>query len=128
MERKDDIQVNDGGGLYDSAGFIDTMILDCNVIVKQIVSGNYIAFCNSMSELVKKLALLKDGITKDREELKKQIKELVDELEKERTGKNEAGSVYNTLEGTVGDREESLRDVIAAAGGGLERDQDHASA
>ena len=128
MERKDDIQVNDGGGLYDSAGFIDTMILDCNVIVKQIVSGNYIAFCNSMSELVKKLALLKDGITKDREELKKQIKELVDELEKERTGKNEAGSVYNPLEGTVGDREESLRDVIAAAGGGLERDQDHAGA
>ena len=128
MERKDDIQVNDGGGLYDSAGFIDTMILDCNVIVKQIVIGNYIAFCNSMSELVKKLALLKDGITKDREELKKQIKELVDELEKERTGKNEAGSVYNPLEGTVGDREESLRDVIAAAGGGLERDQDHAGA
>ena len=128
MERKDDIQVNDGGGLYDSVGFVDTMILDCNMIVKQIVSGNYIAFCNSMSELVKKLALLKDGITKDMEELKKQIKELVDELEKERTGKNDAGSVYNPLEGTVGDREESLRDVIAAAGGGLERDPDHAGA
>lgn len=126
MERKDDIQVNDGGGLYDSAGFIDTMILDCNVIVKQIVSGNYIAFCNSMSELVKKLALLKDGITKDMEELKKQIKELVDELERERTGKNDAGSVYNPLEGVVGDREESLRDVITTAGGGLEQCPDHA--
>ena len=126
MERKDDIQVNDGGGLYDSVGFVDTMILDCNIIVKQIVSGNYIAFCNSMSELVKKLALLKDGITKDMEELKKQIKELVDELEKERTGKNDAGSVYNPLEGTVGDREESLRDVITAAGGGLEQCPDHA--
>ena len=126
MEGKEEMKVNDGGGLYDSAGFTDTIIMDCNNVVKQLVSGNYIAFCNGMAEIVKKLALLKDGTEKEKEDLKKQIGELREQLEEERRGKDAAGSVYNTLDGEVGDREESLRDVILPAGGGLEQNPDHA--
>lgn len=115
MEQNSELKVNDGGGLYDSAGFVDTIILDCNEAVKQLVSGNYVAFCNGMTEIVKKLALLKNGITKDKEDLERQISELREQLE--RSGEDAAGSVYNTLDGGVGDREESLRDVIAAENG-----------
>ena len=115
MEGKEELNINDGGGLYDSAGFTDSIILDCNKAVKQLVSGNYIAFCNGMAEIVKKLALLKDGVKNEKEDLERQISELRERLE--RSGEDAAGSVYNPLDGGVGDREESLRDVIAAADG-----------
>ena len=126
MGGKEEVNINDGGGLYDSAGFTDTIILDCNNTVKQLVSGNYIAFCNGMRGIVEKLAVLKNGITKEKEDMQRQIGELRERLEMERRGKDAAGSVYNTLDGTVGDREESLRDVILSAENGLEPDQDHA--
>lgn len=128
MNGKEELNINDGGGLYDSAGFTDAIILDCNNAVKQLVSGNYIAFCNGMTEIVKKLAVLKNGITKEKEDMQKQISELQERLDMERRGKDAAGSVYNPLDGTVGGREERLRDVIFAEGGGLEPDPDHAGA
>ena len=125
MNGKEELNINDGGGLYDSAGFTDTMILDCNNTVKQLVSGNYIAFCNGMRGIVEKLAVLKNGITKEKEDMQKQISELQERLEMERRGKDAAGSVYNPLDGAVGNREESLRDVILPAENGLESNQDH---
>lgn len=128
MDGKDGIKVNDGGGLYDSAGFIDTIILDCNNAVKQLVNGNYISFCNSMAEAVKKLAVLKDGVTNEKNAMLKQVDEMGKQLEEERSGKCAAGSVHNTLDGTVGSREERLRDVIFAEGGGLEPDPGNAGA
>ena len=122
------ITVNDGGGLYDSAGFTDTIILDCNNTVKQLVSGNYIAFCNGMRGIVEKLAVLKNGITKEKEDMQKQISELQERLENERSRQDATGLVHNTLDGTVGSGEERLRDVIFAESGGLEPDPDHAGA
>ena len=113
MDGKEELNINDGGGLYDSAGFTDAIILDCNNAVKQLVSGNYVAFCNGITEIVKKLALLKNGIKKDKEDLERQISELRERLE--RSGEDAAGSVYNPLDGGMGGREESLRDVIDAA-------------
>ena len=126
MNGKEELNINDGGGLYDSAGFTDTIILDCNNTVKQLVSGNYIAFCNGMRGIVEKLAVLKNGITKEKEDMQKQISELQERLEMERRGKDAAGSVYNPLDGAVGGREESLRDVILPAENVLESDPDHA--
>lgn len=128
MDGKDGIKVNDGGGLYDSAGFIDTIILDCNNAVKQLVNGNYISFCNSMAEAVKKLAVLKEGVTNEKAAMLKQVDEMGKELEEKGVERDAAGSVHNTLDGTVGSREERLRDVIFAEGGGLEPDPDHAGA
>ena len=128
MSKTDNTEINDGGGLYDSAGFIDTIILDCNNSVKQLAGGNYIGFCNAMVEIVKKLTVLKDGVKNEKNAMLKQVDEMGKQLEEERSGKCAAGSVHNTLDGAVGDREERLRDVIFAEGGGLEPDPDHAGA
>ena len=125
MDVLKDIPVNDGGGFLDNIGLIDSLIVDCNNSTKALVSGNYVLYSSINVQMVQKLNNLKQGVRNDTEGLQKQIKDLKALLEEE--GKeNAAGSVYNTLEGAVGDREESLRDVIAAAGGGLEPDPDHA--
>ena len=127
MEVLKDIQVNDGGGFLDNIGLINSLIVDCNNSTKALVSGNYVLYSSINVQMVQKLNNLKQGIKNDTEGLQKQIKDLKALIEEE--GKeNDAGSVHYTLEGTVGDREESLRDVIAAAGGGLERDPDHTGA
>ena len=57
--------VNDGKGLWDNAGLIDTLILDCNNMTKALVEGNYVKYCNINVQAVQKLASLKEGIQKD---------------------------------------------------------------
>lgn len=44
---------------------IDSIIIDCNDAVKLMISGNYIAWCNSMVKIVQKLADLKKCIHDD---------------------------------------------------------------
>ena len=73
----EEIKVNDGKGLFDSNGLIDTLIVDCNELPKKLASGEYVGFCGLIVEMVQKLALLKNGITKDRESLQDQVKELI---------------------------------------------------
>ena len=68
--------VNDGGGLYDSEGLINSLIVDCNSIVGQLISGKYVGFCSLAVQMVQKLGLLKDGMQKDRKSLLDQIAEL----------------------------------------------------
>ena len=68
--------VNDGGGLYDSEGLINSLIVDCNSIVGQLISGKYVGFCSLAVQMVQKLGLLKDGMQKDRQSLLDQIAEL----------------------------------------------------
>ena len=63
----------DNKGLFDSAGLIDTLIVDCNTLVKQIFSGNGVAFCAKVVEMVQKLNNLKIGIQNDNDSLLKQI-------------------------------------------------------
>ena len=80
----EEIKVNDGKGLFDSNGLIDTLIVDCNELPKKLASGEYVGFCGLIVEMVQKLALLKNGITKDRKSLQDQVKELIrlrDELQ-----------------------------------------------
>lgn len=43
---------------------IDSIIIDCNDAVKQITSGNYIAWCGLMVKMVQKLSALKNEINK----------------------------------------------------------------
>lgn len=69
-------KVNDGGGLFDSIGLIDSLIADCNETVKQVVSGNYLLFCARVVEMVQKLTQLKDGVSNDTKYLKKEISDL----------------------------------------------------
>ena len=73
---KEEVKVNDGKGLLDNIGLIDTLIVDCNTLVKQLISGNNVAFCAKIVEMVQKLNSLKKGVTSDTEALQKEIEDL----------------------------------------------------
>ena len=75
----DKITVNDGGGLMDNIGLIDSLLIDCNDLPKALISGEYVRFCGKIVEMVQKLALLKQGVKNDTESMKNQIKELLKE-------------------------------------------------
>lgn len=78
MEEKkiDGMTVNDGKGLYDNEGLCDSLIMDCNNLVKILLSGNYVQFCNTIVQMVKKLVNLKEGIKKDMDSMKNKVEDL----------------------------------------------------
>ena len=78
----DSVKVNDGKGLMDNIGMIDSLILNCNDSVKTLVEGNYIAFCNKMCEMVRKLALLKEGVQNDIKTRDEEIARLTQAMER----------------------------------------------
>ena len=82
-------KINDGGGLFDSAGICDTLISDCNSLVKQACTGQYIQFCGTVVQTVQKLVKLKDGIKKDlasKDTIIEELKRINDGLVEEKTG------------------------------------------
>ena len=123
----EDIKVNDGGGLFDSLGLIDSLIVDCEKGMKALVAGSPLEYAAVTVGMVQKLGRLKEGVRNDTEDLKKQIRELRELLE-ERGQENAAGSVCDTLDGTLGGGEERLRDAVLPEGGGLEQDPGDAGA
>ena len=78
MEEKkiDGMTLNDGKGLYDNEGLCDSLIMDCNSLVKILLSGNYVQFCNAIVQMVKKLVNLKEGIKKDMDSMKNKVEDL----------------------------------------------------
>lgn len=72
----EEIPVNDGGGLYNNLGLIDSLTVDCNELTKVLVSGHYVAFCAKIVDMVQKLSVLRKGVEHDISERDKQIKEL----------------------------------------------------
>lgn len=80
MKKVANVEINNGGGLYDNEGLIDTLISDCNSAVKACVSGQYIAFCNTMVQMVQKLANLKNGIQRDLQSRDQTIEDLKNQL------------------------------------------------
>lgn len=76
MKKIENVKINNGGGLYDNDGLIDTLISDCNNAVKACISGQYIAFCNTMVQMVQKLANLKIGVANDLKNKDENIAEL----------------------------------------------------
>ena len=118
----ENVKVNDGGGLYDSIGLIDSLILDCNNGMKALISGSPLEYAATAVQMVQKLGTLRDGIKNEKESLEQQIKELRSLLNNEEgVEENAAGSVCDTLDGTMGSGEERIRDAFAPAGGGLEK-------
>ena len=82
------MKVNDGNGLYDNEGVCEAGILALNNAVKNLTAGQYIAFCDGVSQVAKILANLKNGIKEERvsneqtiEELKRQNAALQEQLE-----------------------------------------------
>lgn len=70
------IPVNDGGGLFDAIGLIDTLIIDCNDLPRHLMTGHYVAFCTKIVEMVQKLSQLKKGVNYDLKSRDEQIKQL----------------------------------------------------
>ena len=81
MEEKTEFTVNDGGGLYDNVGIVESLIVDCNNLPSMLYTGRNIAFCSSLVQMVQKLDLLRKGIKNDTEALQKQVEELSKALE-----------------------------------------------
>ena len=80
---EDEVKVNDGKGLFDAEGMIDSLIIDCNNAVKAVASGEYIGWCGISVQMVQKLSALKRGITADiksRDEEISELKKVNDEL------------------------------------------------
>ena len=80
--------VNDGKGLFDNEGICDQGIIICNAAMKELISGQYLAFADKMQQIAKIFANLKDGIRADRESMEQKIedqKKIISLLE-EKTG------------------------------------------
>lgn len=91
MQKKQigDITVNDGKGLHDNVGMCDSLVNDCNTLVKHICTGNYILFCNLVSQMAIKLANLQKGIKADiasKDETIEELKRMNDSLLEQQTG------------------------------------------
>ena len=82
MDMNENPPVNDGGGLYDSVGLIDTLIVDCNDLPKALFDGQNVRFCGLVVQMVQKLAQLKEGVKTDLESRNRLIRELQEENEK----------------------------------------------
>lgn len=59
-----------------SEELVDSLIMDCNDVVKSCVSGEYVAFCSQIVQMVQKLANLKSGIASDLKNRDENIAEL----------------------------------------------------
>ena len=82
-------KLNDGRGLWDNDGVCDKGISLCNAAIKDLVSGQYLAFVNKLEQVAQIFANLKKGIKADRESLEAKVEELKrmnDALVEEKTG------------------------------------------
>ena len=70
------LPVNDGKGVFDNDGLLETLIMDCNNLVKTMANGNYVLFCSLIVQMVQKISNVRDGIGKDMASKDKQIEEL----------------------------------------------------
>ena len=75
----DDITVNDGGGLFDYAGLIDTLLEDCNELPNALFNGKNVRFCALVVGMVQKLARLKEGVRNDIQARENLIREYAEE-------------------------------------------------
>ena len=71
-----DLTVNNGKGLMDTDGYIDSIINTCNEASRLLVSGQYLLYFARMVDAVNKLLNLKNGMKKEQKALKEQIESL----------------------------------------------------
>lgn len=67
-------------GVMSNTELIDSLILDLNTATKQIVSGNYLAWCQTNVGMVQKLTNLKKGIQNDLASKDQTIEDLKNQL------------------------------------------------
>ena len=69
-----------GNGIFSHDELFESVILDCNAAVRLITSGNYIGWCKTMTDIVQKITVVKDGIKKDLESKNRNIEELKEQM------------------------------------------------
>ena len=89
------ISANDGGGLFDSIGLIDTLIVDVNALPKKLMCGEYVGFCARVVEIVQKLGQLKIGVQKDTQFLKDRVAEYAEYINKIEAEKTQTGEEHD---------------------------------
>ena len=72
----EDITVNDGGGLMDSDGLIDSLIMDCNRLPKHLIDNQFVKFGLTLAQMVQKLNALKGGIKNENSKMAEIIKDM----------------------------------------------------
>lgn len=70
------VKVNNGKGLMDNEGLCDSLANDLNNLVRQMVGGNFIQFCSTVTAMGQKLVNLKKGIANDMDAMKRKVEEL----------------------------------------------------
>ena len=70
------VNVNNGNGLMDNEGLCDSLANDLNNLVRQMVCGNYIQFCATVTAMGQKLINLKKGIANDMDSMRRKVEEL----------------------------------------------------
>ena len=70
------MKLNDGKGLYDNEGLIDTLIANLNSLQKLLMTGQYIQYCAMITGMAQKLVNLKDGIRSDMDSMKEKVEDL----------------------------------------------------
>ena len=74
---------NDGSGIYDNVGLIDTLITDLNELTRRLAAGEYVNYCVKIVEMVQKLSGLKEGVIRDLKDRDERIRELTAALDAE---------------------------------------------
>ena len=69
-----------GKGLYTNEELIDSLLIDLNGSVRNIVNGNYIAWCKGVEEIAQKLIVLKKSVADEIENKNRRIEELKQNL------------------------------------------------
>ena len=52
-------------GLYTNEELVDTLIIDLNNLPKHLIDGQFIQFCNTVTQMGQKLINLRSGIKQD---------------------------------------------------------------
>ena len=60
--------------------FIDSLLVDLNMLAKLLIDGNFVAFCGKINEMGKKLVNLKKGVHADIENKNEIIEQLKEQL------------------------------------------------
>ena len=63
-------------GTYTSEELLDSIILDFNKSIQNLITGNYLAWCNDVGDLAHRLVALKNGIADDIANKDRRIEEL----------------------------------------------------
>ena len=89
MKKIGDVTVNDGKGLYDNIGLVDTLITDLNSLPVLLASGQAIKAAGVVYFMGQKLVNLKKGIQADldsKNQIIEELKRINDSLMEEKTG------------------------------------------